>query len=248
MLNMQFEILRFDSLTSTNTEALKRAVAGASEGLCIVAREQTAGRGRHKRTWVSPMNSGLYSSTIFRPQFDMQSWPLITMMAAVAVHNTLRSACGLVTDIKWPNDILAGEKKLCGILAETVETPTGRACVLGIGINLRDGAFPPEIADNSTSVECELARTQDGSEILRSQLDELGAWYAVLSGEQGATRLVEAWCARSSYAMGRRVRVTLHEEILSGITRGLEKDGALRVETDSGEIQIIRAGDVTALR
>ena len=139
------EILRFDSLPSTNLEAARRAIDGAAEGLCIVAREQTAGRGRLQRQWISPMDSGLYFSIVFRPQFEQNDWSLLTLMAAVAVNDALREACSLETDIKWPNDILANDGKLCGILAETVETRLGRAVVAGVGINLTKHSFPEDL-------------------------------------------------------------------------------------------------------
>src|SRR5687768_9347489 len=128
--NPQF--LHFDSLPSTNVEVARRALAGAPEGVCIVAREQTAGRGRLKRQWVSPKGAGLYCSIILRPQFDQNFWPLLTLMAAIAVHDSLLKIFALETDIKWPNDILVNDKKLCGILGETIDTPPGRAVVLGI--------------------------------------------------------------------------------------------------------------------
>ncbi len=127
MARLSSQILRFDSLPSTNTEAARRAIEGAAEGVCVVASEQTAGRGRLQRQWVSPKDAGLYFSIILRPQFEQSLWPLLTLMAAVAVHDALLEACDLETDIKWPNDILVNEKKLCGILAETVETSRGRA-------------------------------------------------------------------------------------------------------------------------
>ncbi len=138
------QILQFDSLASTNLEAARQAIEGAAEGVCVVAAEQTAGRGRLQREWVSPKNAGLYFSIILRPQFEQSVWPLLTLMAAIAVHDALLDSCALKTDIKWPNDIMVNDKKLCGILAETVETPRGRAVVLGIGINLTKDSFPPE--------------------------------------------------------------------------------------------------------
>ena len=114
------EIQRFESLPSTNIEAARLAAEGAPEGLCIVAAEQTAGRGRLQRQWVSPKGAGLYFSVVLRPQFEQNAWPLLTLMAAVAVNDALRESCGLETDIKWPNDVLANDKKLCGILAENL--------------------------------------------------------------------------------------------------------------------------------
>jgi BirA family biotin operon repressor/biotin-[acetyl-CoA-carboxylase] ligase len=242
------QILRFNSLPSTNLEAVRRAVAGAPEGLCIVASEQTAGRGRLDRQWVSPKDAGLYSSIILRPKFDQTLWPLLTLMAAIAVYDTLREVCFLETDIKWPNDILANNKKLCGILAETVETPFGRAVILGIGINLRKNSFPAELQGVATSVEDEAGEIGDPLVVLERLLDVLARYYQVLQQPGGAEEIVSEWTTRSSYASGKRIRVANGEHILDGVTRGLERDGALRVETNTGEIKIVRAGDVTNLR
>jgi len=241
-------IQHFDSLPSTNTEAARAAAHGAPEGLCIVAAEQTAGRGRRDRTWISPAGVGLYFSIVLRPQLDAALWPLLTLMAALAVHDALRDACALVCDIKWPNDILANERKLCGILAETVETKTGRACILGIGINLLDGAFPPDLRDVATSIEAAAHRAPDTEAVLQALTRNIAEHYRRLHSADGARELVTEWTARSSFATGKFVRVALCDEIFEGTTRGLEQDGALRVETHAGELKIIRAGDVTALR
>src|ERR1700704_3829595 len=118
----QPQILRFDSIDSTNLEAMRQAKAGAPEGLCIVAREQTKGRGRLDRSWQSPPDAGLYMSLVLRPRFAMNAWPLITLMAALSVYDALMKTCELRPDIKWPNDLCVNDRKLCGILAETVET------------------------------------------------------------------------------------------------------------------------------
>ena len=149
---MLLNILRYNSLDSTNTEAANQARQGADEGLCVIARQQTAGRGRHGRTWVSAKDSGLYFSIVLRPTIATRFLPLITLMAGVAVYDTLKEL-GLKPDIKWVNDVLIGEKKICGILAETVETPLGIAVVVGIGINLTNANFPDEIADTATSIQ-----------------------------------------------------------------------------------------------
>jgi BirA family transcriptional regulator, biotin operon repressor / biotin---[acetyl-CoA-carboxylase] ligase len=237
-------ILRFESLDSTNTEAARQARRGAPEGLCIVAREQTAGRGRQQRVWISPAGAGLYCSTLLRPRLEMSAWPLITLAAALAVHDALIDACALTTDIKWPNDICARERKLCGILAETVETESGRACVLGIGINLRESVFPAELREAATSIEALTGQNADAETLLEALLRSLALRYETLQGTDGQALTLSAWTARSSYAEGRRVKVTLAGESFEGTTRGLEHDGALRVETN-GEIRIIRAGDIT---
>jgi BirA family biotin operon repressor/biotin-[acetyl-CoA-carboxylase] ligase len=241
-------ILRFDSLPSTNTEAARQASLGAREGLCVVAREQTAGRGRRERAWVSPKDSGLYFSIVLRPRTDAREWPLITLAAAVAVRDALEEACALQADIKWPNDLLARGRKLCGILAEAVEGARGRAVVLGIGVNLTNRAFPPEILALATSVEEETGRAPDPEQLLASVTRQLSRRYEELHAAGGAAHILREWEARSTYARGRRVRVALAEETFEGATRGLEPDGALRVETGDGRMRIVRAGDVTALR
>ena len=241
-------ILRFDSLDSTNTEAARQALRGAPEGLCIVAHEQTAGRGRQQRVWISPAGAGLYCSIVLRPRLPLDAWPLLTLTAAVAVHDALREACALSTDIKWPNDIYARGGKLCGILAEAVETEQGRACIVGIGINLSDRAFPPELREAATSVEALTGSAPETETLLRALLRAFAERYETLHGADGASLTLNAWTARSSYAAGKRVHIRLALESFEGTTRGLEPDGALRVETESGEIKIIRAGDITQLR
>ena len=129
-------ILRFDSIDSTNLEAMRQAREGAPEGFCIIAREQTRGRGRLDRTWQSPKDAGLYFSLILRPRLAKNVWSLITLMAALAVSDSLMKTCALPTDIKWPNDVCVRDRKICGILAETVETDSAAAAIVGIGINL----------------------------------------------------------------------------------------------------------------
>jgi BirA family biotin operon repressor/biotin-[acetyl-CoA-carboxylase] ligase len=242
------KILRFESLPSTNLEAARQAIAGAAEGVCVVAREQTAGRGRLQRHWVSPKNAGLYFSIIIRPQFEQSIWPLLTLMAAVAVHDALLEACEIATDIKWPNDILVNDKKLCGILAETVETPQGRAVVVGIGINLTIGSLPPELESVATSVEAACNQKPDSQVVLDALVRALASRYEVLNRADGPKEIIRQWCALSSYSEGKLVRVSENNESFVGTTRGLQRDGALRVETDNGEIRIVRAGDVTAIR
>lgn len=236
-------------MPSTNTEAARQAALGAPEGLCVVAREQTKGRGRQERVWISPADAGLYFSIVLRPEsLTPQSWPLLTLMSALAVRDALLEACELQTDIKWPNDIIVDDRKLCGILAETVETAQGRAVILGIGINLDDRAFPPELKEIATSVAHQTGNKPDTETLLQSLVRAIGLRYKILQSSGGEDETIREWTESSSYAQRRRVRVSLAEEIFDGWTRGLEADGALRVETDQGEIKVVRAGDISSLR
>jgi len=241
-------ILRFDSLPSTNTEAMRQAVLGAHEGLCVVAREQTEGRGRQGRAWASPAGAGLYCSIVLRPRLVMIEWPLITLMTAVAVADALDEACGLAVDIKWPNDIHASGRKLCGILAETIETVSGRASVVGIGINLTAQSFPTTLRETATSIETLTNARPDAEDLLGALVRALAHRYERLQAVGGREEMRREWSRRSSYAEGKRVRVALDAEVFEGTSRGLADDGALRVETHDGRIKIVRAGDVTSLR
>lgn len=242
-------ILRFDALPSTNTEAAGQAVRGAPEGLCVVAREQTSGRGRAGRAWISPPDAGLYFSIVLRPaRLAQRAWPLITLMAALAASDALKESSGLETDIKWPNDIIVNDLKLCGILAETVETAGGRAVVVGVGINLDERAFPPELKGIATSVTSVTGQAPDAERLLQTLIRAINRHYEILQGADGEEETLREWSRRSSFARGRLVRVSVGEESFEGRTCGLEPDGALRVETDQGEIKVVRAGDVTSLR
>ncbi len=237
------KVLRFESLPSTNTELARMASEGAAEGVAILADEQTAGRGRLQRAWSSPKGAGLYFSILLRPRIPVDHWPLITFMAALAVGDALQEATGLRTDIKWPNDILLGELKICGILSEAIETPAGRAVIVGIGINLMPGAFP-----EATSVSEATGLKPDREAILAALLSALTRWYSLLGQSSGREKIVAAWSNRSSYATGKLVQVKNGDEIWQGTTCGIEPDGALRLRTIEGEVKLIRAGDVHSIR
>ena len=245
---MNFTILRFETIDSTNTEALNQAKRGADEGLCVTARQQTAGRGRHGRVWVSERDAGLFFSIVLRPPVEMRFLPLVTLMSAIAVHDTLETLYCIDCDIKWVNDIHVSGKKICGILAETTETSKGLAVVVGIGINLKSSNFPPEIAETATSLEAETGSAPNADNLLQKLTFYLSEYCGILYSTDGAEKIRAEWTQRSSYAFGKNVRVVIENETIHGITQGIEENGALRVRQDSGEIRTIHAGDVENLR
>ena len=240
----QSTLLRFDSIDSTNLEALRQAKAGAPEGVCIVAREQTAGRGRLERSWHSQRDAGIYFSIVLRPAFATSAWPLLTLMAALAVVEALRKSCSIQADIKWPNDVYINERKVCGILAETTET----AAVIGIGINLTNGSLPADLRRTATSIEDATNQNVEPERILTDLVNALAERYETLQTAGGREHTIREWCAHSTYAFDRQVRVSFNSESFVGVTRGLDGDGALRVETADGKLRLVRAGEVTALR
>ena len=245
---MNFTILRFDTLASTNTEAISQAKRGADEGLCVVAERQTAGRGRRGRNWISEKGAGLYFSIVLRPAIETKYLPLLTLMTAIVVHDTLENLWRIKSDIKWANDVHVGGKKICGILAEMTETPQNPAIVVGIGINLTPANFPEEIAAAATSVEAETNRKIETSELLPTLTAIFSRFYDILQSPGGAKTIVDEWTRRSTYACGKAVRVGLADETFDGTTDGLAENGALRVITAAGKLKIVQAGDVTQLR
>ena len=194
-----------------------------------------------------PEERGIVSQILLRPAFDQQSWPLITFVAALAVSDVLLQCCNLKTDIKWPNDLLVKDRKLCGILAETIETSAGRAVIVGTGINVRKNSFPVELESIATSVETETGRAVAPVELLEPLLGAFSKHYQTLQQAGGNESIVRAVSARSSYASNKRVRVNVDGRLV-GTTRGLESDGSLRVETDDGKVKVVRAGDVSSIK
>jgi BirA family transcriptional regulator, biotin operon repressor / biotin---[acetyl-CoA-carboxylase] ligase len=238
---MDFNILRFETLDSTNTEAAKQARQGAAEGVCVVAKEQTAGKGRQGRAWTSTKGAGVYMSLILRPRLDPAHLSLITLAAAVAVYEVLLKGFLIRPDIKWPNDILVDGKKICGILAEAVETPAGLAVILGLGINL-----DPPSDNNATGIRGETSFRTTRDEVLGAVLNEFKTTHELL--QRSPASIIELWSERSSYATGSTVRITLSDGTVHGVTDGLEPSGALRVKLSDGSTTVVHAGDVERLR
>ena len=229
-------VLWYPELGSTNDVAGVLAEQDASEGLVVAADRQTAGRGRLGRSWASPAGAGIYASVVLRPSSPAAT--LVTIAAGVAVAEGIRSATGLAVLLKWPNDVQVGQRKLAGILAEAAASHI----VLGIGINVQPGAYPPDVAARATSIEAELGRPVDRGLVLAECLAALGSRYREL--EQGRGRLVvEAWRARASPMLGRRVEWEAAGVRQTGIAENIDEDGALIVKTSAGAFRI-RSGEV----
>lgn len=244
---MNFTVLRYETVASTNDEAADHARRGAAEGLCVIARQQTAGRGRQGRRWISEKDAGLYHSLVLRPKLEKPYLPLVTLMAGIAVHDAL-AGLGMAPDIKWVNDILVGDRKICGILAEAIDTSLGTAVILGIGINLTSIKADSDVAETATSIEAETGRTITPDEAAAAVNQHLSLCYDILNGENGPEEIFDQWSRRSSYYSGKQVRISADGGFIEGVTEGLEGNGALRVRTDDGVLRVIQAGDVEGLR
>lgn len=237
-------ILRFDSVASTNDVAREMAASDAPEGTCVVAREQTAGRGRQGRTWASPPGEGLYVSVILRPTIRAAESPVLTLAAAVAVAETLKLDFEVTADIKWPNDVMASGRKICGILVESaIERDRLQYAVMGIGLNVAQREFPDEISAVATSLLIETGRSVTQDDVLNRLLERLRRWYEIAVTEPST--VLARWEELSSFARGCAVRVESSDWSIEGVTRGLASTGALRVELANGEIREVFSGEVS---
>ena len=219
---------------------LNRARAKA---LAVLARQQTAGRGRQGRSWSSPPGEGLYVSLVLRPDIKPADSPVITLAAAVAVAETLEQDYRIPSDIKWPNDVLARGRKICGILVESaIEANKLLYAVLGIGVNLGQREFPEEIKETATSLLIESGQPVTPDDFLNPLLERLEHWYRQATAQP--SEVIARWEAMSSYAHNCVVRVESSDSIIEGITRGLTAKGALVIEMASGERREIVSGEV----
>ena len=231
------DVRRHRSLPSTMDEAASMAHAGAAHGVVVVAEEQTEGRGRRGTHWSSPPGAGLYFSFIARPSSPSAS--LITLAAGVGIRAGIEAATGLAPDLKWPNDLMVGARKLAGILAEGIAIGTPQqAIIIGAGINVRPASYPPEVAARATSLEGELGRAVDGDELLETVLAHLHARLARLDQRPGD--ILQAWRAAAPSAAGTRVEW----DGRAGVTAGIDDSGALLVRT-AGRIERIISGELT---
>lgn len=242
-------VLFFGSTGSTNDVAATLASAGVGEGAVVIADQQTAGRGRRGRTWFSPPGAGLYVSVVLAPGRSRVSperaTALLTLTAGVALATAVERVTGLAPDIKWPNDLLVGRRKLAGILAEGVTVPAAtalQAVVLGYGINVSAAAYPPDLDARVTSLETELGRAVERAAVCAESLASLAEAYArLLDGDFNA--ILDAWRARAPGSRGARVEWDSPSGLRTGITEGIDDTGALLVRTGD-RVERIVAGEV----
>jgi BirA family biotin operon repressor/biotin-[acetyl-CoA-carboxylase] ligase len=245
-------LVRLAETSSTGDVAGSLAAAGAAEGTVVVADTQTRGRGRLGRSWYSPPGAGLYCSIVLRPSegapaatSGAEGARFITLMAGVAAARAVRCATGLPVELKWPNDLVIGRcrRKLGGLLAEGTVAGGRTTCViLGIGLNLRVAAYPPELAGRASSLEAELGRPVDAAGLLAEMLASVAEEYADL--RQGRRRAVlERWRVLAPSARGGEVAWASPHGLVRGTAAGLDDDGALLVRTAAGCARVV-AGDV----
>ncbi len=237
----------YETVGSTNDVAARLAEADAPEGTVVLAESQTAGRGRLGRIWCSPAGAGLYCSVVLRPHGRLSeradAASLLTLATGVAVAEGVETATGLRADIKWPNDLVIDRLKLGGILTESV-VRGGKLdfAVVGIGVNLREGSYPPDVARRATSIEAEINRAVDRGPLVVEILAALAMRYrALCCGDFDA--ILTAWRGRARSLSGSMVEWDASGEVIRGRALGVDADGALLVQTRE-RIERIVAGEV----
>jgi BirA family transcriptional regulator, biotin operon repressor / biotin---[acetyl-CoA-carboxylase] ligase len=227
------QVHHFFSIGSTNTTAMEAGAAGAPEGSVFLAEEQTAGRGRAAHSWHSAQGSGIYCSVLLRPSLPPSEVLLLSLAAALAVRSAIAEIqSAFAPDLKWPNDLMLGEKKVCGILTEMNAEPTKvRYLVIGIGINVNQASFPPALQGQATSLRMATGSEWSRVELCAALLKSLHREYAeFVRSPASRSAIVQRFSANSPMVRGRAVRVEENGEF-EGTTDGLDERGFLRVRT-----------------
>jgi len=233
-------VIYYPSLASTMEVAKQEALKGAAEGTVIIADEQTAGKGRIKRVWLSPKGS-IALSVILYP--SVAYLPSLIMLASLAVIHSIEAVTGLKSQVKWPNDVLINGKKVCGVLIESnLRGDIVDYAIIGIGVNVNLRLYDfPEIQPTATSLSDELGRDVSRLDVIRCLLVEIERLYLALPA---GGSIYEEW-RDSLVTLGRRVQVKSGKNIYEGIAESVARDGSLLLRHSDGSLSKIIAGDVT---
>ncbi len=238
------EVYCFEEVDSTNTVAKGLAEEGAEEGTIVIAKTQKRGRGRRGKKWISP-RGGIWMSIILRPEIPPARAPQLTLVTGVAVAKTIKKEFGLDVGIKWPNDVLIGDKKVCGILTEAhARFSTLEYVVVGIGIdtNVDVDLFPEEFREGATSLKKELKRDIKSTELMKKFLVEFEKIYDKFKADEFRDILTE-W-RKLSKTIGSYVEIRKQlGEIVKGEAVGVNSDGALIIELGDGRLRKVISGE-----
>ncbi len=238
-------VFSYESLDSTNIAAWKLGEQGSPEGSCVLAEHQKKGRGRLGREWVSPKGKNLLMSVLLRPQVAPSDVAKITLILALSAVRAVKRLTDVSLGVKWPNDLLYREKKVGGILTEmNAEADKIHFVVAGLGLNINSAQ--DELPDTATSLSVIAGAKQPRVKILQAILAELEHDLDIFKSG-GFEKLAEEWESYSE-TTGKRVSVSLLGRTLQGEARGIDKDGALWVRTDTGILEKVLSGDVQHLR
>jgi BirA family transcriptional regulator, biotin operon repressor / biotin---[acetyl-CoA-carboxylase] ligase len=235
----------FGAVTSTNEVALQAAVAGAEEGSVFIAEEQTAGRGRGGHSWHSSSDGGLYLSIVLRPALNPTDVLWLSLITGLSAHYAVDSVLGAPPDLRWPNDLMFGNRKIGGILTEmNADSTQVRHAVIGIGINVNQPSFPDDLAELATSLRIETGKEWSRADIATALLKSLDREYRALRTGllvNVTASIIKRFERSSTYARGASVQVD-EAEGFKGETVGLDTRGFLRVQTENGVRTVLSGG------
>lgn len=235
----------FDEVDSTNAMAKKYAEDGATEGTVIVADVQNNGKGRRGRTWKSPKESGIWMSVILKPDIATYRASMLTLTAGLAVSKAIEKITGLENQIKWPNDIVANGRKICGILTEmNAEIDRINYIIVGIGINVNMKEFPIEIREKATSIFLETGKEQNRLYLLDEVLNQFEKYYDIFLKTKDLSSLMEEYNSRL-INKDHKVKILQDENSYEAISKGINENGELIVEDENGNQKEIVSGDVS---
>lgn len=243
-------VISYKKIDSTNTAAYALAEKGMKEGAVIIAEEQAKGKGRQGRQWVSPSKKGIYLSCILRPDIAPNDICRITLLTAVAVTRSIRQLTGLSAMIKWPNDILVNNRKVCGILTEMkAEQDMVDFLIIGIGVNVNTslGSLPK----GASSLKEEMRRGNRSEDLSRIELtkrilENIEEDY-LLFKKQGFKPIIEEWKELSAM-LGSRIKVILPNRTFEGQVHNIDEHGSLVVMTEAGILERVSSGDIVMAR
>lgn len=247
------DVRLFDEIDSTNRYLLDEAGAGAPEGVVAVADHQSAGRGRLGRRWESQPGASLLVSVLLRPTSRPLRWSperlhLVTAACAMAVCDAVEQVAGFRPGLKWPNDLVVEDRKLAGVLAESRVVAVGiDALVVGLGLNVAQESFPPELAEIATSCRQVSGRAFDRADLLVAFLVALDRRYTQLGQPSGPADTLHEY-RNLCVTVGRAVRVDFADRSIEGVAVEINDDGHLVVETSPGTCTVVTAADVVHLR
>ena len=238
-------VFYYESVDSTNQQAKRSAEAGCGQGTLIVADMQTAGRGRRGKAWSSPPGTNAYFTLILKPEYDPDCVSMVTLVMALAVAEGIRAACGVRAGIKWPNDIVAEGKKLCGMLTEmSMERDYVHHVVVGAGINVRRQEFAPEIARTAVSLEQLCGKKISRAQLIAHVMKAFEEYYGRFEQEHSLAGLLEQYNALL-VSRDKEVCVLDPKGEYRGISRGVNAHGELLVELADGSVTEVYAGEVS---
>lgn len=242
-------LLVLDSVDSTNTYLKRASLSGAADGAIVIADHQTGGRGRLGRAFESPAGKGIYLSVLMRPDLPPQATLSATGLCAVAMRRAIEKSCGVCCGIKWTNDLIAGGKKVCGILTEmALEGESGRLqhMIMGVGINVHHGIedFSPEVRSLATSLDLAAGKTFSRSRLAAAMIEELDALRDVLEGRQSAAEYLADY-RRHCVTLGKEARLMWREGAEKVLALDIDEEFGLIIRHEDGREEVIRSGEVS---